>query len=245
MDKHDVFICFSSKDEAIARGVVQFLEARAVKCWISARDVEPGRNYQESIVQALEGAEIIVFLFSDNSNQSSEIKKELSLGASANVAVIPLRLSNVSPSGALRYELATRQWIDLFPDREAALDRLVESINEILHGPAAAENAEGEASQIARRAVLDAPAQATRPPAKKRAKKPPAPIVAPGSEEFEAIRALLARHIGPIAKVFVQKAAADAGSPDDFCERLATHVKGPADRVAFLQAARARLAVKS
>jgi hypothetical protein len=245
MDKHDIFICFSSKDEAIARGVAQFLEARDIKCWISARDVEPGQNYQESIVQALEEAKIIVFLFSENSNKSSEIKKELSLGASSNVAVIPLRLSNISPSGALRYELATKQWIDLFPDRDQALGKLVETVNEILQRPAAADDAEGETSPIARSAVLDAPAQATRPPAKKRAKKPSAPIVAPGSEEFEAIRALLARHIGPIAKVFVQKAAAEAGSPDDFCERLAAHVKGPAERVAFLQAARARLAVKS
>jgi hypothetical protein len=68
--------------------------------------------------------------------------------------------------------------------------------------------------------------------------------VAAGSADFEAIRALLARHVGPIAKVFVQKAAADARSPDDFCERLATHVQAPAERGAFLQAARARL-VKS
>jgi hypothetical protein len=72
-----------------------------------------------------------------------------------------------------------------------------------------------------------------------------APIVAPDSPEFEAIRALLARHIGPIAKVFVQKAATEARTPDDFCERLAAHVSTPSDRAAFLQAARARLAIKA
>src|ERR1700738_4666909 len=151
MDKHDIFICFSSKDEAIARGVVQFLEARDIKCWISARDVEPGQNYQESIVQALEEAKIIVFLFSENSNKSSEIKKELSLGASSNVAVIPLRMSNISPSGALRYELATKQWIDLFPDRDQALGRLVETVDEDLQRPAPAGDTAGEGRQIARR----------------------------------------------------------------------------------------------
>ncbi len=38
------------------------------------------------------------------------------------------------------------------------------------------------------------------------------------------MRALLARHIGPIAKIFVQKAATEARSLDEFCERLAAHV---------------------
>ena len=43
----------------------------------------------------------------------------------------------------------------------------------------------------------------------------------------------------------MQKAAGDARSLDDFCERLGTHVQAPKDRAAFVQAARAKLAVKS
>jgi len=246
MRKHDVFICFSSKDEAIARGVVQFLEARAIQCWISARDVEPGQNYQESIVQALESAKIIVFLFSESSNQSGEIKKELSLAAGANIAVIPLRLSSITPSGALRYELATRQWINLFPDPEQALGKLLDRINDILERPAEAEDAASEPAHMAQTGAADIPVATARPlAARERTRKPAAPIVAAGSEELEAVRGLLARHIGPIAKILVQKAAAEAASLEELCERLAAHVPAPADRAAFLQAARARLAVKS
>ena len=82
------------------------------------------------------------------------------------------------------------------------------------------------------------------PPAKGQTGAALAPIVAPGSRDFEAIRALLARHIGPIAKVFVQKAATEAGTLDDLCDRLAAHVSTPSDRAVFLQAVRARLAIK-
>jgi serine/threonine-protein kinase len=71
------------------------------------------------------------------------------------------------------------------------------------------------------------------------------PLVAPDSQQFEAIRALLARHIGPIAKVLLQKAATEARTPDEFCERLAGHVGAPSERAAFLQAVRARLAAGS
>jgi len=33
----------------------------------------------------------------------------------------------------------------------------------------------------------------------------------------------------------MQKAAGDARSLDDFCERLGTHVQAPKDRAAFIQ----------
>ena len=239
-----IFICFSSKDEAIARIVVEFLEAHGLTCWISARDVPPGQNYQETIVHALEKAQGIVFLFSEQSSQSGEIKKELSIGGSMNIPVFPVRLSPITPTGALRYELATRQWIDIFPDRERALRKLVETIQKVLAVPAAGAPDVPIPEPSARTAAVIARALGTPPPAKR---KPRArgPLIAADSQEFEAMRALLARHIGPIAKIFVQKAATEARSLDEFCERLAAHVSAPTDRTAFLQAARARLAVKS
>jgi hypothetical protein len=225
-----IFICFSSKDEAIARGVVAFLESAGLKCWISLRDVLPGENYQESIVRAIEAAQGIVFLFSESSNLSGEIRKELSIGGSINVPVFPLRLSPVAPTGALRYELATRQYIDIFPDREAALAKLAATIKHVIENPGAEESA--------------APAPAA--PATPRVSQPARePLVASGSKQFEAIRALLARHIGPIAKVIVEKAAKEASTPDEFCERLAANVAAPSDRTAFVQAVKAQLTAKS
>jgi hypothetical protein len=130
MGTHDIFICFSSKDESTAGEVVDFLEARGLKCWISARDVGPGQNYQEAIVEAIAASKVFVFLFSDFSSKSGEIKKELSLAGSRGLTVIPLRLDSVVPTGALSYELATRQWIDIFPDRDAALEQVATAATE-------------------------------------------------------------------------------------------------------------------
>jgi hypothetical protein len=93
-------------------------------------------------------------------------------------------------------------------------------------------------------AMDSAPHAAARPPVQRRARGR-RPIVMPGRQELDAIMTLLARHIGPIAKIFVQKAAAEARTPDDLCERLAAHVSAPSDRAAFLRAARAKLAVNS
>jgi TIR domain len=223
-----LFICFSSKDETVARQVVDFLEAEGLTCWISSRDVLPGQNYQEAIVQAIERANGIVFLFSEWSSKSGEIRKELSIGGSINLPVFPLRLSQIAPTGALRYELATRQWIDIFPNRTQALGKLAETIRHAIAGGAAEQDAAPR-----HRSDLHTHVPAAR-----------APIVAVGSPEFEAIRTLLARYIGPIAKVYVEKAASEAHTPDAFCELLSAHVAAPSERTAFLQAARARLTAK-
>ena len=88
------------------------------------------------------------------------------------------------------------------------------------------------------------PASGKRSTAKRAAPAPRAPIIASDTPQFEAIRALLARHIGPIAKLFVEKAASEAQSSDEFCERLATHVAAPSDRTSFVQALRKQLAAK-
>jgi hypothetical protein len=222
-----IFICFSSKDEATAREVVELLELEGIKCWISLRDVPAGQNYQENIVQAIEAAAGMVFLFSGNSNASGEVKKELSLAGSFDKPVFPLRLVPVTPNAALRYELAIRQWIDVFPDKQRALRTLAETIKKAEANSALAER------DSPRMAPIVAPGAQM------------VPIVAPGTPEFDAIRTLLARHIGPIAKVLVEKAASQAHTPDEFCERLAAHVAtGPA-RLTFTQAVRARLMVKS
>lgn len=241
-DRLHFFICFSSKDQAIAFEIVQFLEADGLKCWISSRDILPGHNYQESIVTALETATGIVFLFSEASNTSAEIRKELSLADSGNRPVFPLRLSPVTPAGALRYELATRQWIDIFPDREKALRKLAQTLRPLAASPSAlaghrdaTEGAAALSGAAPRVASFGAPlpAPAMRPQ--------DTPHAAATGTDFEAIRALLARHIGPIAKIYVQKAAAEARTTEEFCERLAAHLGASADRAAFLKAVRTHL----
>lgn len=234
MAAHEIFICYSSKDETKARTILEFLEANGFKCWISSRDVRPGRNYQESIVGAIQNARILMFLLSDFSNTTGEVKKELSLASSFDIPVIPLRLTPTTPNAALQYELATRQWIDAFPRLDAALDRLLAAVHEtLLTGGAALEQSAIEVKP--RHAKPDPHA----PTGKSEASR--SPIVAPGSDAFEAIRALLAHHVGPIAKILVQKAATDAHSIDEFCEQLASHVHPAAARTTFLRAARQRL----
>jgi class 3 adenylate cyclase len=68
---------------------------------------------------------------------------------------------------------------------------------------------------------------------------PSAPAAAPPAFTAEVLAKAterLAGYIGPVAKVMVKKAAAQATSPLDFYQRLAQHIDDPANRERFLAA---------
>lgn len=126
-----VFISYATTDRAEALKVCKAIERRGIRCWLSLRDVRPGENYQEAIVQSLRAARAVVLVFSDAANTSSEIKKELSLASRYNIPVIALRLRDVEPIDAFAYELSTRQWINAFEGWDKSIDTLVGRIREI------------------------------------------------------------------------------------------------------------------
>jgi hypothetical protein len=144
-----IFVSSSSKDAKIASSICMALEARGHRCWMSSRDVKPGENYQGAIVRAIRDAGVMVMVFSTNANNSDEIKKELALASQSRLLVIPVRAEDVLPSEDFTYELATRQWIDLFDNWERAIEQLGHQIDHAV--PRAAE-AEARATVLPARA---------------------------------------------------------------------------------------------
>ncbi|MCE2563530.1 TIR domain-containing protein [Komagataeibacter sp. FNDCF1] len=119
-----VFISFSSKDGEFARKLITDIEKRDIPCWISSRNVEPGADYQDAIIDAMNRCSVILLLFSENANSSKEIAKELAIASKRSKPIIPARIEDIMPSGSLEYQLTTAQFIDLFNDYGATLNRL-------------------------------------------------------------------------------------------------------------------------
>jgi hypothetical protein len=124
----NIFISFASQDLKVAMTLCSALESRGFRCWISARDILPGENFQVSIVRAIRTAKIMLLVFTANSNKSEEMNKELALASQSKLIVVPLRVEDVAPNEAFAYEFATRQWIDFFADWELAIDQLASRI---------------------------------------------------------------------------------------------------------------------
>ena len=127
-----IFVSYSSKDIKIALRICAALEAKGLVCWIAGRDINPGENFGDAIVSAIRAAKLMLLVFTENANNSDEIKKELVLAGHHRLTVIPVRVEDVVPGGAFAYELATRQWIDLFEDWDREIERLGEWIRRTL-----------------------------------------------------------------------------------------------------------------
>lgn len=123
-----IFISHSSRDREWAYRLINDLEKRGVRCWISSRDIEPGADYQKSIVDALEAAPAMVLLFSDHANNSKEIPREMAIASGKSKPMIPVRIEDVVPRNALVYSLTNAQFLDLFANYEETMGRLTESL---------------------------------------------------------------------------------------------------------------------
>jgi hypothetical protein len=128
-----VFISHASEDGKVANLICGALESRGLQCWLAERDA-PKDAVGASIVRTIRSAQVMVLVFTSSSNNSLEIKRELALASQHKLAVIPVRVEDVAPSEALAYELATRQWINLFGDWEIEVDNLCSRIRALFPG---------------------------------------------------------------------------------------------------------------
>lgn len=111
----DVFISYSSHDKPTADAACAALESANIRCWIAPRDIDPGRDYGEAIIDAIESARVFVLIFSNNANASPQIKREVERAVSKGLPIIPVRIDDVVPNRTLEYFISSPHWLDAFP----------------------------------------------------------------------------------------------------------------------------------
>jgi len=131
---HDVFISYAFEDKPTADAVCATLEAQGLRCWIAPRDILPGADWPESIINALENSRALILVFSSHANRSQQIKKEVERAVNHGLPVIPVRIEDVAPSKTLEYFISTPHWLDaISPPLERHLQQLARTIKLLLH----------------------------------------------------------------------------------------------------------------
>jgi len=132
---HQVFISYAVEDRRIADAVCATLEARGIGCWIAPRDVLPGKNYAEAIIQAIRQSRVMVLILSAHSNNSAPVAREVERAADSEIDILTFRTEPVAPSPRLEFFISATHWLDaLEPPLEAHLSRLARTV-ELLLGP--------------------------------------------------------------------------------------------------------------
>ncbi|PKL65940.1 MAG: hypothetical protein CVV32_01755 [Methanomicrobiales archaeon HGW-Methanomicrobiales-3] len=132
-DHHDVFISYAQEDKPIADAVCAKLEAHAIRCWIAPRDIPPGKNFPEAIIEGIEGGKVVVVIFSSYANKSPHVMRELTNAVNKSRIIIPFRIEDVEPSKSMEYLISVPHWLDaVTPPIESHIELLVKTIDCII-----------------------------------------------------------------------------------------------------------------
>ena len=109
---HDVFISYSHKDVQIADAICHKFEEAGIRCWYAPRNIRPGDEWASAIIKALEECKAMILVFTDASNLSVQVHREVDAAVGSGKTIIPFKCSETEPSGSMRYYLSTLHWMD-------------------------------------------------------------------------------------------------------------------------------------
>ncbi len=91
MAHHDVFISYSTLDKPISDAVCAALEGHGIRCWVAPRDITPGQDWSDAIIDAFADCRVCLLILSTASNQSDQVKREFQNAVSEAKPILPFR----------------------------------------------------------------------------------------------------------------------------------------------------------
>lgn len=220
----DIFISYSQPDRECAFELTQLLEAKGFSVWIAPRDISPAAEWAEEIIDAISAARVMVLVFSARSNSSPQVRREVERAVHKGLRILPFRIEDVLPSKSLEYFLSSQHWLDGFPPPcSAHYERLCGHLRQWL-------------GDTGRQPVAPATAGATAGSAAAGPEHSDGHGKRIPAAELRELQTRLARILGPIAAVLVDRAAAVAGDVGDLERRLAAEIDSAEDQRRFLKA---------
>src|SRR5689334_16918322 len=105
-----VFICYGSNDLERALDAVTVLEAAGFSCWIAPRDVPPGSDWLEVLIEALKASRCLLLISSSHAESSPHVLSELNQATKLRLPIVTLRIESGEPSERHQYFIGVGQW---------------------------------------------------------------------------------------------------------------------------------------
>jgi len=126
-----LFITHSSHDATTAIKIRDYLESNGIQCWMAPRDIPIGEEWAKGILNGINTASGMLLVFSSNSNDSSQVRREIERAIHNNIPIYPIRIEDVQPSDAMEYYISSQHWLDAFKgDIEGNLSEIIKTFKE-------------------------------------------------------------------------------------------------------------------
>ena len=88
------------------------MEQNGISCWIAPRNITPGLDFAEAIIDGIKSSKLFILVYSSNSSNSKQVIREVDRAVHTGIPVINLRLEDVPLSKQLEYYLSSVHWLD-------------------------------------------------------------------------------------------------------------------------------------
>ena len=134
MERNGVFISYASEDLDYARRMYDDLTKAGLEPWLDKINLLPGQKWQRALKEAIRNSRYFIALISKASTEKigyvqSEFRQALEIldeFPDTEIYVIPARLDDSTPTHQKLQEI---QWVDLFPDWDKGLQKILEAMN--------------------------------------------------------------------------------------------------------------------
>ena len=110
----DVFISYSREDQGRVLDLVAKLRSAGVSIWIDQSGIDGAALWGETIVNALEGAKVMLLMVTESAGRSHNVAKEVMLTSERKGHILPIFLEQTALPPSLRDPLAGIQHIEYF-----------------------------------------------------------------------------------------------------------------------------------
>lgn len=109
---YDVFISYSRKDSKIVDRIEEELSKHGISCFIDRSNIDLGADFAEVIAKSIFECEIMLFIWSESSNQSENTANEIALAIDFEKSIVSFKIGAFKPDYKLAYRLVRFNRID-------------------------------------------------------------------------------------------------------------------------------------
>jgi hypothetical protein len=127
----DVFVSYSRRDEQVVTQFSDALRGSGLRVWMDT-SIQFGEEWRASIADAIGRSRLMLVVYSSRADQSAEVAKEVAVAASLELPIVPVRIEERAPRGALLYEMARLHWVDCVPPTRQRMEAIALALIDLL-----------------------------------------------------------------------------------------------------------------
>lgn len=124
-----IYVSYSQKDWSIVQEICQNLKEKGVQLFDDYEQLAGG-EYAQELIKRIEESEAVIFFYSNNTENSTWVKREIEFSISHKKTIIPVLLTEPELDGWLNYNLGDVNWISADGNN---LEEFTEKIVKVLH----------------------------------------------------------------------------------------------------------------